>query len=348
MTMSRSPGEVQVSTTPVPTLLPVPVAEGSESPADTVVVVVDRLGPAVVTVVSALDAGEHPWGSLDEPPTARGSGVIVDPRGYIVTNHHVIESSAEVTVIFSDGTRKQATLIGHDYPFSDLAVIKVEGDNYPFAPLGDSDSLRAGETVVAIGSALGDFRNTVTTGVISGVGRNLKVSESLVMEGMIQTDAAINHGNSGGPLANLQGEVIGINTAIIRGGNLSSNVAEGLGFSIPSNTARYVVDELIEKGKVTRPYLGVSTTAVTPQLAAYYDLPVERGVYVLEVLADTPAQRAGIEADDIILRIGNDDIDADNPLINVLARYESGQRVTVGVNRDGETLELELVLGERP
>jgi len=272
----------------------------------------------------------------------------VDPNGYIFTNYHVVENAAELTVIFPDGERKPAEVIGHDYPFSDLAVIKVEGEGYAHATLGDSDEILVGEPVIAIGSALGDFRNTVTTGVISGLGRTLQASADIVIEGMIQTDAAINHGNSGGPLVNLRGEVIGINTAIIRGGTFTGDVAEGLGFSIPSNTVRYVTGELIAKGKVTRPYLGVRTTTVTRSLAAYYSLPVDHGVYVNRVLPDTPAAQAGIREDDIIVRIGDDVIDEEHPLINVLSHYETGQTVAVEVSRAGENVELQLTLGERP
>lgn len=328
---------------PLPTPMPVP----QEGPL-TVAEVVQRVGPAVVTVINKLQTQPSPWGWPQESPQASGSGVLVDPRGYIVTNYHVVEGAAELTVIFHDGTSKPARLVGHDYPFSDLAVIQVEGEGYPYAVLGNSDNILVGETVVAIGSALGDFRNTVTTGVVSGVGRTLKVSEDVSMEGMIQTDAAINHGNSGGPLVNLRGEVIGINTAIIRGSALSGDVAEGLGFSIPSNTARYVVEQLIARGKVVRPYLGIRSITVSRSLAAYYDLPVDHGVYVREVIPDTPAAQAGIRRGDIITAIGGLTIDEDHPLINVLAHFETGQRVQVELNRNGQTLQVEVTLGERP
>ncbi len=348
LTMSRT--NIETPTAEVyPPPVPLPVAP-VELPAgsDPVVTVVEQIEPTVVTIINRMESQRDFWGNPYEPPQASGSGVIVDPRGYILTNHHVVENAVELTVIFTDGNQKSAQLIGHDYPFSDLALIKVAGDSYPYAILGDSDSLRVGEEVIAIGSALGDLRNTVTTGVVSGVGRSLQVSEDLVMEGMIQTDAAINHGNSGGPLVNLRGEVVGINTAIIRGGAFSGDVAEGLGFAIPSNTARYVVEELVRKGKVTRPYLGVRTTTITRALAAYYNLPVDHGVYVLEVLPGTPAAQAGLRVDDIIIRIGEETIDEEHPLINVLSHYETGQRVTLAVVRNRESVELEIVLGERP
>ncbi len=334
-------------TEPVRPVLPTPMPALQEGSL-TVAEVVQRVGPAVVTVINKLETQPNPWGWPQESPQASGSGVLVDPRGYIVTNYHVVEGAAELTVIFHDGTSKPARLIGHDYPFSDLAVIQVEGEGYPYAVLGNSDDLLVGETVLAIGSALGDFRNTVTTGVVSGLGRTLKISEDISMEGMIQTDAAINHGNSGGPLVNLRGEVIGINTAIIRGGTLSGDVAEGLGFSIPSNTARYVVEQLIARGKVVRPYLGIRSITVNRSLAAYYSLPVDHGVYVREVIPDTPAAQAGIRRGDIITAIGGLTIDEDHPLINILAHFETGQRVQVELNRNGQTLQVEVTLGERP
>jgi 2-alkenal reductase len=325
--------------------LPEPVsAAGPLSIAD----VVDSVGPAVVTVINKMQTQTDPWGYNQAAPEASGSGVIVDARGYVVTNYHVVESAVELTVIFQDGTNKPARLIGHDYPFSDLAVIQVDGEDYPYATLGDSDALRVGETVVAIGSALGDFRNTVTNGIVSAVGRSLQVDQDTVLEGLIQTDAAINHGNSGGPLVDLRGEVVGINTAIVRGSGYSGDVAEGLGFSIPSNTVRYVVDELIAHGKVARPYLGLRTVTINQSLAAYYGLPVDHGIYVTEVVRGTPADQAGIQQDDIILRIDTYTLDEGHPLINVLSHFQSGQQVTLAVNRGGQELTVEVVLGERP
>jgi len=334
--------------TAAPAGRPIPEPASAEEGLYAVADVVDGVGPAVVTVINKMQAQTDPWGFSQTAPEASGSGVLVDPRGYIMTNYHVVESTAELTVIFQDGTSKPAQLIGHDYPFSDLAVIKVDGDGYPYAILGDSDALRVGETVVAIGSALGDFRNTVTTGIVSALGRSLQVDQDTVLEGLIQTDAAINHGNSGGPLVDLRGEVVGINTAIVRGSSYTGDVAEGLGFSIPSNTARYVVDELIAKGKVARPYLGIRSVTISASVAAYYSLPVDHGIYVTEVMAGTPAELAGLQQDDIILRIGDFTLDEEHPLINVLARFESGQQVTLRVQRAGQEIEVEVVLGERP
>ncbi len=346
--MAAQPSQSAVSpvsnTGPLPTPQPL-LNTGENLPIPSVSA---QVGPAVVTVINEMQAVLDPWGGMGDAPQASGSGVIIDPNGYIVTNHHVIENASNLTVILPDGTSKEAKLIGHDYPFSDLAVIKIEGSGYPFAVLGDSDQLQVGEQVVAIGSALGDFRNTVTTGIISALGRTLAVSSDEVMEGMIQTDAAINHGNSGGPLVNLHGEVVGINTAVIRGSGYTGDVAEGLGFSIPSNTVRYVVDQLIANGKVARPYLGVQTTTITPNLAAYYNLPVDHGIYINKVTTDGPAAEAGIQAGDIVTKLDDKAIDEDHPLINVLSHFESGQQVTAEVNRKGTTMSMVVVLGERP
>ncbi len=342
---------------PAQTSAPVEPPSWTPAPGTTIVVtgtqpiaaVVSRVGPTVVTVVNRLEKQPIPfWGIPTEPQQATGSGVIVDPRGYIVTNYHVVEGAAELSVILADGATHSAELVAHDYPFTDLAVLKIEGSGYPYATLGNSDLVQPGEQVVAIGSALGDFRNTVTVGVVSGLGRSLQISQDQVLEGMIQTDAAINHGNSGGPLVNMRGEVIGINTAIVRGSGLSGDVAEGLGFAIPSNTVAYVVRQILEKGKVARPYLGIRSVSISRNMAVYYDLPVDHGVYVTEVVRGGPADKAGIRRNDILVRIGEYTIDEAHPLINVLSHFESGQEVEVEVRRDSQTLELKVVLGVRP
>src|SRR5688572_10367158 len=206
---------------------------------------VRKTGPAVVTIINTLSSG----GNRAFPgmsPSASGSGVVVDRRGYIVTNQHVVEGQRTLEVIFSDGKRASAKLVGED-SFSDLAVVKVDVDVPAVAEFADSDQLEPGQPVVAIGSALGDFRNTVTVGVVSALHRDLDDSGSAALRNLIQTDAAINHGNSGGPLLQLDGRVIGINVAVVRGAIISGDVAEGLGFAIPSNTARQVVEQLINQ-----------------------------------------------------------------------------------------------------
>src|SRR5262245_43315737 len=235
LALTGIPRSGALAPTAAPTVVARPTAASPAAAADAVVReaparVAREVGPAVVTVVSQLPSRSSFFGTY-QPPPARGSGVIIDPRGYVITNNHVVEGAEELYVVLADGRQQRAQLVGTDYPFSDLALVKIDGDGYPTARLGNSDALQQGEWVVTIGSALGDFRNTVTVGVISALGRSLE-NDGAVLDDLIQTDAAINHGNSGGPLLDLDGAVIGINTAIIRGGDQQ---AEGIGFAIPSN-----------------------------------------------------------------------------------------------------------------
>ncbi|MFB0533389.1 MAG: S1C family serine protease [Anaerolineae bacterium] len=330
---------------PIPTPVSLPsVITLQEESATTEVV--KKVGPAVVTVVNLKMPQWDFWDDLTQPRSL-GSGVIIDPQGYVVTNNHVVEGNESLSVIMASGDKKDAELIGTD-AFSDLAVLHIEGDNFPAAELGDSSQLQPGERVIAIGSALGDFRNTVTSGVISGLERSIAVDESFALEGLIQTDTAINHGNSGGPLVNLQGQVIGINTLIIRGDNYSRDAAEGLGFATPSDTVHLVAEQLISKGRVSRPFLGISHQEVTPRLAAYYNLAVNQGILVLQVAPATPASQAGLKAGDVIVAISGDPIDPENPFLNVLMRHQVDETVTLNVNRFGHELALEVTLEERP
>ncbi len=305
---------------------------------------VEKVGLSVVTVVNHLPPRRSFFGPVLEP-TATGSGVIISPEGYIVTNNHVVEGAAKLEVILADGSTLPARLIGVD-PFADLAVVQAEGDMPAVASWGNSDALKPGETVIAIGSPLGDFKNTVTVGVISATGRSLETRRGYQMEDLIQTDAAINQGNSGGPLVNLAGQVIGINTLIVRGG--SGAVAEGLGFAIPSNTARAVVEQLIERGYVARPYLGIRWQWITPDMAARYDLPVEYGVFLSEVVPGGPADRAGLQRGDILTAIDGQEIDPEHPFINLLFHHAPGDEVTFSLVRGREKLERRVTLGERP
>ncbi|MCS6940045.1 MAG: trypsin-like peptidase domain-containing protein [Roseiflexaceae bacterium] len=302
-----------------------------------------EVGPSVVTVVSQLPSEVGFFGTF-QPPPARGSGVIIDPRGYIITNHHVIEGARQLYVILADGRQRPARLVGSDYPFSDLALVKIEGDGYPAARLGDSDAVQPGEWVIAIGSALGDLRNSVTIGVVSGLGRSLQTRD-VVLDDLIQTDATINRGNSGGPLVNLDGEVIGINTAIIRGG---AEQAEGIGFAIPSNTVRYVADQLITRGRVARPYLPIEFVPITPRLAAWYNLPVDYGLFIQAVGRGSALERAGVRAGDILLSLGGQRIDEEHPLLRILARHQVGEEVEIEIWRDNGVQTLRVTLEELP
>ena len=299
---------------------------------------VATVSPAVVTVVNTLQ-------SAGGTAQASGSGVIIAPDGYVITNNHVVEGYQRLEVIFPDGEKTEAALVGTD-PYADLAVLKIDGPVPAVADFGNSDALNPGETVIAIGSPLGNFRNTVTVGVVSATGRAIETGGNYQMDDLIQTDAAINHGNSGGPLVNLAGQVIGINTLVVRGGG-SSDQAEGLGFAIAANTAKAVGEQLIQYGFVARPYLGVSWEPVTPMVARSYGLRVEWGAYMTAVGAGGPADRAGIRPGDILTKIGEVPLDEAHPFINTLWKYKIGQEVPVTLVRGTQTLTVQVTLSER-
>jgi len=319
-----------------------PLATGSNS---AIVAAVKRVGPAVVTVINTLPEQQYFgfFGESAQQPKASGSGVVISPQGYIVTNHHVVDGYQTLQVVFADGTQVPAQLIGAD-AFSDLAVIKVDAPVLAVATFGNSDQLQIGEAVIAIGNPLGDFNNTVTSGVISALGRTLDVGSGSAYEQMIQTDAAINHGNSGGPLVNLNGQVIGITTAIVRNSNTSSDVAEGLGFAIPSKTVSDITAQLIATGKIERPYLGVRWQLVTPEIAKANGLPLHWGAYVQRVGAGSTADQAGVQAGDIITKIGNEALSDSNAFLNLLNHHQVGENVSIEVWRNGQTVTLNAVL----
>jgi 2-alkenal reductase len=213
------------------------------------------------------------------------------------------------------------------------------------ARLGNSDVLKPGESVIAIGSPLGNFKNTVTVGVVSATGRSIDTGNGYQIEDLIQTDAAINHGNSGGPLVNLAGEVVGVNTLVVRNTG-SGDIAEGLGFAIPVNTAQAVAEQIIEKGYFARPYMGISFQPIDPQIAARYNLPAEWGVYITRIAADSPASRAGLQEGDIITKIGNVALDESHSYVNALFEYKPGDQIPLEVVRGNSTLQVEVTLGE--
>lgn len=331
--------------TPLALALPTQTLSVSSTTVESAVIgTVERIGPAVVTVLASIPGQTSVFGTATEGQSS-GSGVIISADGHILTNHHVIEGAREVRVVLADGSELPASIVNYDV-FADLAVLKADGAMPAVAPLGNSDQLKPGETVIAIGSPLGTFKNTVTVGVVSGTGRMIDTGNGYVMEGLIQTDAAINQGNSGGPLVNLAGEVIGINTLIVRGGGMGSAVAEGLGFAIPSNTAAIISDQIIQNGYFARPYLGVRSQDISPSIARRYSLPVEWGTYVFAVLNDSPAARSGIQKDDIIVAIGEIEIDDNTTFANALFSYGPNDTVTIKVLRGSETVNLNVTLGE--
>ncbi len=306
---------------------------------------VEKVGPAVVTIVSTLPGQRTVFGiTTDQQVT--GSGVIISDQGYILTNNHVVDGAIQVEVILADGSRLPASIAGTDR-FADLGVVRADGAVPAIASLGNSDTLKPGETVIAIGSPLGDFKNTVTAGVISATGRSIDTGEGFQLEDLIQTDAAINHGNSGGPLVNLAGQVVGINTLVVRGNGSSGDVAEGLGFAIPSNTVLAISNQLIAKGHVSRPYLGISWEWISPDIASAYHLPVEWGVFVGQIDPGSPAEDAGLRRGDIIFKIGSITLDNDHPYINALYSYAPGEVIPLGVQRGNQSLEIQVTLGER-
>ncbi len=304
---------------------------------------VQTVGPSVVTVVATIPGQQTFFGQTGDE-TSTGSGVFISSDGYILTNNHVIEGASKFQVVYADGSQHDVSLVGTDQ-YSDLAVLKVSDTVPAVAKLGDSDALNPGETVIAIGSPLGDFKNTVTVGVVSATGRSIDTGYGYSIEGLIQTDAAINQGNSGGPLVNLAGEVIAINTLIIRSSG-SGTVAEGLGFAIPINTARVVSEQLIQNGHVSRPYLGISYQPITPRVADIYRLPVQYGVYITAVSANSPASQAGLQEGDIITGIDQTTLDETHAYVNTLFQYSAGDTVSLTLMRNGRQIQVKVTLGE--
>jgi 2-alkenal reductase len=300
--------------------------------------VVEDISSAVVTVLNLSGRGQE---------QGSGSGVIFSTDGYLLTNNHVIEGAKALQVVFVDGSSAPAELIGAD-AFADVAVLHVPPPVPGVAELGNSDVLRPGETVIAIGSPLGDFKNTVTVGVVSATGRIVDTGHGYQLEDLIQTDAAINQGNSGGPLVSLTGQIIGLNTLVLRGGGFGSAVAEGLGFAVASNTVRAVSEQLITKGYVARPYLGIRWESINPRIAWVYDLPVDWGIYVTRVASASAADQAGIQPGDIIVALGETPLDEGHPFINALLAHQPGDIVTASVIRGRDVRSVKLVLGESP
>lgn len=270
-----------------------------------------------------------------------GSGVIIDSeKGYIITNNHVVEDADELKVTLGDKREFDGKVIGTD-PQTDIAVVKIEGDNLPLAKLGDSDTIQVGQWAIAIGNPFG-LSQTVSIGVISATGRaNVGVAQ---YEDMIQTDAAINPGNSGGPLVSIRGEVMGINTAIFT----RSGGYQGIGFAIPVNMVKIVMKDLIEKGKVTRGWLGVVIQDIDPALAKSFNVTVTEGVLVSDVQENSPAKEAGLERGDIITEYEGKPIRDVNHLRNTVAQTEVGKKVKMKVLRDGKEKELSIKIGEQP
>ncbi|HUE81410.1 MAG TPA: Do family serine endopeptidase [Pyrinomonadaceae bacterium] len=321
--------------------------------------VVSRVAPAVVTIharVRARAPRQFPFmndpffqeffgerrAPVPQPElrrTALGSGVIVSAEGHVVTNHHVIDGAEEISVDLSDNRTIAARIIGSDPP-SDLAVLKIDAGSLPMLVLGDSDRVRVGDVVLAIGNPLG-IGQTVTLGIISAKGRRTGLSDGS-FEDFLQTDASINQGNSGGALVNTSSELIGINSQILSpsGGSI------GIGFAIPSNMTRMVVESLVRHGKVTRGQLGIVVQKVTPEIAESVNLAEARGVIIAQVQPGSPADRAGLRRGDVILSLNGTEVNEPNALRNQVASTAPGSEVTLAIRRDGSEMQIRATLGE--
>lgn len=269
-----------------------------------------------------------------------GSGFIISPDGYIITNDHVAGNATEITVTLTDGSHHQAKIVGTD-PTSDICLIKIEGNNFPYIDLGDSEDIIIGEWVIALGNPFGLFdlndKPTVTVGVISALGMNLEPINNRYYLNMLQTDAAINGGNSGGPLVNSLGEVIGMNTLIFTAGGAQGSI--GLGFAIPINKVRKIVTELKEKGSIDRDFqVGMRIQTIDEGIARYYNLTNSRGVIVTRITPNTPAEKADIRVGDIITEVDGFKINNENTLYGVFQEFRTDQTISIKITRDNNEL----------
>ena len=297
------------------------------------------VGPAVVGISNKAVARD--WFNMPIEREGVGSGVIFKSDGYIVTNNHVIEGSREITVSLPDGRTFKGQVVGAD-ALTDIAVVKIDASDLPTAKFGNSDDLVVGEPAIAIGNPMGlEFQGTVTMGVISALNRTLDITERRLK--LIQTDAAISPGNSGGALVNADGEVIGINSI-----KISASGVEGLAFAIPINTVQQIIDQLLDKGYVVRPYLGVGVFDKESALRAGYELNVDKGVYVANMTLGGPADKAGLRRGDIILTIDGMETNTVADLRAAVAKKNVGDKVDVEIERDGSKETIRVTLEEMP
>lgn len=307
---------------------------------------VKKVGPSVVSITTSRDIQDFFTGQVFQEKGG-GTGFILTSDGMIVTNKHVVSDSAlAYTVITADGKSFGAKILSVD-PFNDLAVIKIEAKGLKPVELGDSNALNSGQWVIAIGNALAEFQNTVTVGVVSAKERRLTV-DGQTLDGLIQTDAAINPGNSGGPLINLSGQVVGINTAIA--GN-----AQGIGFAINIDSVKTALESVLRTGKIVRPWLGVRYLSLNKEIARSAQLPVDKGALVyrgpnptdLPVVPGSPADKAGIQENDIITKINGQEINENTSLVSLLQKYKVGDTVTLTLFRKGAEMKVSVVLEEQ-
>lgn len=321
------------------------------------IMVYKKTAPGIVNITSTVLERDFFFGLV--PREGAGSGAIIDSRGYILTNNHVIKDARRIEVTLSDGSKWPGRLVGTD-PDNDLAVIKIEAPSSRLVaiPLGSSGDLQVGQKVLAIGNPFG-LGETLTTGIISSLGRSIRSETGSLMEDLIQTDAAINPGNSGGPLIDSEGRIIGVNTAIFSpsGGNV------GIGFAIPVDTAKRILPDLLDKGYVAHAWLGASLFPLTPGLAKALQLKVNQGVLVVEVVRGGPADKAGLRGGTKMVQVGNavlpvggdvvtaldgEEVNSSEELVRKIRKRRPGDRVNIRIFRDNKTQELMVTLGERP
>ncbi len=332
-------------------LIEAPPAPSSQPVAGSFSAAVRKAAPAVVSINTSKAVrnprSNDPWFQFffgdqgaQQTQTGLGSGVIVSPDGYILTNNHVVEGADEIEVTLADSRRTRATVIGTD-PDTDLAILKVDLDKLPAMVLGNSDQLSVGDQVLAIGNPFG-VGQTVTSGIVSALGRSqLGIN---TFENFIQTDAAINPGNSGGALVDINGNLMGINTAIYS----RSGGSMGIGFAIPVSTAKLVLDGIVKDGQVTRGWIGVEPNELSPELAATFGVRATEGVIITGVLQDGPAARAGIRPGDVIVRVGDKPTDNVSALLSAVAALKPGEPAAFQLQRGDAQLELNVVPGTRP
>jgi Do/DeqQ family serine protease len=338
-------------------VVPVETASPPPAPAARVESLHDAVARATPAVVNIFTSKEVPRSPLMNDPLFRrffgeqlgdeaqratnlGSGVIVSPAGYILTNHHVVEAADEIEVALPDGKKLLAKVVGND-PETDLAVLRVNAEKLPAITFGQSEQLRVGDTVLAIGNPFG-FGQTVTSGIVSAIGRaGLGIS---TFENFIQTDAAINPGNSGGALVDARGNLVGINTAIYSRTGSSS----GVGFAIPVSTARMVMDQIIKSGSVTRGWIGVELQQVTPALAESFSLGDTRGVLIAGVLRGGPSDKAGVKPGDVLTAVNDTPVADPQGMLNLVAALQPGSSARLKLRRQSQALELSVSVGRRP
>jgi S1-C subfamily serine protease len=297
---------------------------------------VEKVSPSVVSVSTKRLMRYDLFNTFELK--GAGSGIIMNPEGYVLTNNHVIEGARTVDVYLNDGKKYEGTVVGTD-PGTDIAIIKIDGHNFYSGEFGNSDDIKPGQMVIAIGNSLGlSGGPTVTVGVISAVRRNIPSNQG-ILENMIQTDAAINPGNSGGPLVDSDGRIIAINNAIIP-------YAQGIGFAIPINVAKDVANELISYGRVTRPWLGILGMDMNPTLASYYNLASDEGALIVRINEDSPAYHAGLHPGDIIVKIGENTIKGMEDLRHSIWQRKAGKKVKIQILRKHQQLTGTLQLTE--